>query len=220
MKPKQVPCRRHLWLAIFLVLAASGQAMAHKVNVYAWPENGQVHVEARFSGGKPALDTPLEVYSHPGGELLLTGRTDQLGEFDFPLPDQVRGPADVGLKVVLLASMGHRDEWIVTPEDLAPLLSGPAGEESARRQLPAGTLTAGNDAASSEETPSLDHRSRDDGELQRIVEQALDKKLAPILRHIEKERDRISLREILGGLGYIVGLAGIGLALGSRRKSR
>ncbi len=220
MKPTQVPCRRHLWLAILLVLAAGGQAMAHKVNVYAWPENGQIHVEARFSGGKPALDTPLEVYSHPGGELLLTGRTDQGGEFDFSLPDQVRGPGDVGLKVVLLASMGHRDEWVVTPEDLAPLVSGPAGEVSARPQLPAGTPSAGNYAASSEEAPSPDLPRTDDSELQRTVEQALDKKLAPIIRYIEEDRDRVSLREVLGGLGYIVGLAGIGLALGSRRKRR
>ena len=220
MKATQIPCCCHLLLAILLFLAAGGQAMAHKVNVYAWPENGQIHVEARFSGGKPALDTPLEVYSHPGGELLLTARTDQEGEFDFPLPNQLRGPGEAGLKVVLLASMGHRDEWIVTPEDLAPLLSGPAGEESTRPQLPAGALTAGNHAPPGKETPSQDPRSTDDREVQRVVEQALDKKLAPIIRYIEEDRDRVSLREVLGGLGYIVGLAGIGLALGSRRKRR
>jgi nickel transport protein len=43
-----------------------------------------------------------------------------------------------------------------------------------------------------------------------VIEKALDKKLAPIMRTLaEMQEQKIRLTDVLGGLGYIFGLVGV-----------
>ncbi|MCK5767433.1 MAG: hypothetical protein KAH35_03550, partial [Candidatus Atribacteria bacterium] len=57
----------------------------------------------------------------------------------------------------------------------------------------------------SPEVSSLDLK-----EIQSLIEDALDKKLEPILREIKRSQEhKISPTEIIGGIGYIVGIFGI-----------
>ena len=47
-------------------------------------------------------------------------------------------------------------------------------------------------------------------ELQLAVEKALDKKLEPVIKMLaESRRQTLSVQDILGGIGYILGLVGI-----------
>jgi nickel transport protein len=47
-------------------------------------------------------------------------------------------------------------------------------------------------------------------EIQSIIEDTLDEKLKPIMREIKKsQEDKISPTEIIGGIGYIIGIFGI-----------
>ena len=56
-------------------------------------------------------------------------------------------------------------------------------------------------------------------ELQALVEAALDKKLAPILHRLGNVEQGPTLSDIIGGIGYIIGLVGLGAYIHSRRKS-
>ena len=56
-------------------------------------------------------------------------------------------------------------------------------------------------------------------ELLIMVEAALEKKLAPIQRHLEQQDQGPALKDIFGGIGYIVGLVGLVAYLRSRRNT-
>lgn len=57
--------------------------------------------------------------------------------------------------------------------------------------------------------------------LQGMIEAAVAQKLRPLQREIVELREEIRLHDILGGIGYIVGIAGISFYfLGVRRRDR
>ncbi|NQT68028.1 MAG: hypothetical protein HQ552_00440, partial [Desulfobacteraceae bacterium] len=56
--------------------------------------------------------------------------------------------------------------------------------------------------------------------LQQMIDKSLDKKLAPITNMLAKSMDREpGITEILGGIGYILGLVGIALYVANRRRN-
>ena len=58
-------------------------------------------------------------------------------------------------------------------------------------------------------------------ELNQLLETTIDKKLAPIKRTLAENSDKgPSLQDILGGIGYILGLAGIAAYVQSLKKRR
>lgn len=62
---------------------------------------------------------------------------------------------------------------------------------------------------------------RDDDRLPALVEAAIDRKLTPVLRQLRQMNERLnkpSLKDIVGGIGYIVGLVGIAAYIASRRR--
>ncbi len=99
--------------AILLLLATA--AHAHRVNVFAWVEDGMVRIEGTLGGGKKAKNSELKVLNAATGEVLLTGQTDQEGLFSFPVPVEM---GEAGLRVVLEAGPGHRAEWLLGAEEM------------------------------------------------------------------------------------------------------
>jgi len=100
---------------ILAVMAAvtgfSVPAWSHKVNVFAYVERGTVHVEGYFPDGKPAGNAAIQVLDSRGRRLL-EGRTDAEGLFSFPLPKKD------DLTIVIDASMGHRNQFLLKKQDL------------------------------------------------------------------------------------------------------
>lgn len=90
-------------LAIFWTQAAEVQA--HKVYVFAWVEQGQVHTESRF-GDQPVHGGKIVVKDLNDG-VVLQGKTDDQGNFSFPVPRDV----STDLTVYLDAAMGHQATW-------------------------------------------------------------------------------------------------------------
>jgi nickel transport protein len=57
--------------------------------------------------------------------------------------------------------------------------------------------------------------------IDKVIEKALDKKLAPIMRTLaEMQEQKIRLTDVLGGLGYIFGLVGVAAYFKSRGKRK
>ena len=182
---------------IFLIIMMINiSVFAHKVNVFAYVEGGKIYTESYFNDGKKCIDSKIEVFDNRGNKLL-EGLTDKEGEFSFEVLSE-----DGDLKIVLTASMGHRAEYSI----LADELSSAAGLIKEEPEEPVSLI--------SHETSSVDLK-----EIQSIMEDALDKKLKPSMREIKKsQEDKISPTEIIGGIGYIIGIFGIVAYFLSRKR--
>jgi len=182
---------------IFLIIIMMDVSVfAHKVNIFAFVEGDKVYTESYFNDGKKCIDSKIEVFDNQGNKLL-EGLTDEEGAFSFEIP-----PGDGDLKIVLTASMGHQAEYNISADEL----SGAAGLIKEEPEEPVSVI--------SPETSSVDLK-----EIQSIIEDALDEKLKPIMREIKKsQEDKISPTEIIGGIGYIIGIFGIVAYFLSRKR--
>lgn len=97
-------------LAILLLAAAPAQA--HKVNIFAYVENGTVYTESYFPDGKVVAEGNVEVLDG-AGKILLEGKTDKEGHFSFPLPGKKED-----LTIVLNATMGHKNSFVLKKTEM------------------------------------------------------------------------------------------------------
>jgi nickel transport protein len=98
---KYVNC---LLAVLFVVLSATGPALAHKVNLFAYAEGGTIFTESYFPDGRPVEGGKVLVYDSKD-KLLLEGVTDTEGFFNFEIPK-----AD-DLNIVIEATMGHKNSF-------------------------------------------------------------------------------------------------------------
>jgi nickel transport protein len=182
-------------LTAIILIGSNGPALAHKVIIFAWVEGDTVFTESKFSGGKRAINAPIEIFDKDGKKLL-EGKTDNKGEFSFKIPKVT------DLRIVLNAAMGHKAEWTISESEIRE--ANPAVEKESASE-PSGPISVG---LSKEE-------------VQKIVEDSLDKKLRPIVRMMTESKDtKPSFTEIIGGIGYIFGLMGVALYFKNRNKKR
>jgi nickel transport protein len=184
------------------VLCLAGPALAHKVSVFAYVENGQLKGEGYFAGGDKAQNCPVEVQDAQG-QTVGQAQTNAQGEFSLPLP--ASAPP---LKIILRAGQGHQGDYTLTAADLGAAADSPAPSPASAQAAPAA------EAAPAAAAPGLSA-----AELEQIVAQALDKRLAPLTAQVAKlaaER-AVSLQDVVGGLGYILGLLGIAAYVKSRQ---
>ena len=174
----------------FLLLAPL-PAMAHKVTVFAWAEGEMVHTESKFSGGKKVNAGKIEVFDQRD-QKILEGVTDGQGQFSFPRPEEA-----TALKVVLTAGMGHTNYWLIRAEEIN---GNPAAETT-----PA-------------QVSSIDHRQREDETIEAIVERVVQRELAPIKAQLAQAP--WGLRDIVAGVGYILGLVGLASYIQYRKTDR
>ncbi len=179
-----------LIFTFLIIIMMDVSIFAHKVNVFAYIEGGKIYTESYFNDGKKCIESKIEVFDNRGNKLL-EGLTDKEGEFSFEVPSE-----DGDLKIVLTASMGHRAEYSISANEIR----GSTGLIKEENEEPVSIVFP--------ETSSLDLK-----EIQSIIEDTLDEKLKPIMREMieikKSQEDKISPTEIIGGIGYIVGIFGI-----------
>lgn len=221
-----------LFIAAFLLSGAP--AMAHKVMVFAWAEGEMVHTESKFSGGKKVNHGKISVMDGKG-EVLLAGETDDAGKFSF------RAPVRETLTIVMDSGMGHRAEWTLPAHELAATLTSSGIPENAdvrgnsdlqkkngvleKSEVSAGgsLLSGGLDvplAGKGEKAGGSVLSEADIRMIEAAVDRALDRKLAPLKKTLAEEKGAgPKVNEIFSGIGYILGLAGVGIYF-NNRKSR
>ncbi len=214
-------------------------AWAHKIYLHAEAVGQKIEGRAYFRGGAPAQESKVEVFL-PDGRKLLETKTDANGEFSFP------APARCDYRLVVDTGDGHGAETILSgadlPESLPPLekaqlqppektslapsekgaspdqkLLQPSGKEfpALSGQKPAAAAKA--DASALEKGPLPDSPKQ----WQELIEQAVRRQVQPLARKIEQLEDRLRWSDVLGGIGYIVGLTGMGFyLLGIRKNGR
>lgn len=186
--------------------------LAHKIRIFAWQDGDSIVTESKFSKGRPAQNATVSVFEEETGRSLLSGTTDTEGLFSFPIPKT----DSKELKIIVDGGDGHKNSWNYMLEDstsdansVSPLLL----ESKTTAQPP--TQPPPGEAVKQTLQPITSQ------ELTRIIETTLDKKLAPIRRTLAENSEKgPSLQDILGGIGYILGLAGIAAYMQSLKNKK
>ena len=194
-------------LVVLTILFTHSVGYAHKVSIFAWVEGNRVFTESKFSGGKMVKNGTVEVFDE-SGQKLLAGKTDDNGLFSFEIPKFV------DLNIVLSAGMGHQNSWRLSAAEL--------GTDAAERTEKADSssspevLEAKMAPPSQADVPVLTAR-----EVEAIISRQLEEKIQPLTRMMAAAQDRgPTVADIFGGIGYILGLVGLGAYVRYRRENR
>lgn len=194
------PHHTTLALAAALCLTAA-PALAHKLKIFAAADGAEVSGYAYFSGGDRAQGAALTV-TGPDGVVLFTGTTATDGTFRFTAARRVDHTLTVD------GGDGHQARATLPAADLPPsLLPGGEGEGNAPPPAPAPV------AALTIPAPSV--------EMQAMIEAAVARQVRPLREQLDAYQDQVRWHDVAGGIGTIIGLAGLafGLTRGKGRRS-
>lgn len=174
-------------------------ALAHKVIAGVFPSGDAIEGELGFSNGDMAEDQEVVVTGPDGVEL---GRTvtNADGFFVFTPSSPVAHTffADLGA--------GHIAEVTMPAEEVAEILGVAAEIVEPAPADQSGSIGTGVTVASLSE------------EERAAIAQTVRDEMRPLRREIAAYREHNDFQSILGGIGYIVGLFGLGFYIAARRK--
>lgn len=185
-------------LLIALVLASVPlTAQAHRVIASVFPAGSDIEGEIGFSNGEMATEQLVEVFDEDGNRLG-EAMTDGDGFFLYTPTEAITHVffADLGA--------GHVAEMTMPADEVAAIMGVAApvsAPEAAAQPAEAGVTVA---SLSDEERAAIAEIVR--GEMR------------PLRQEITAYKNQNDFQTILGGIGYIVGLFGLGFYLAARRK--
>jgi len=189
--------------ALAATLCLSAASHAHRVNIFAYVDGNTVVTDSGYSRSNRVNKGVVEVYDAASGELLLSGTTDEQGNYTFEIPEKAREQG-LDLRLLLKAGVGHEAEWVVKAEEFG---AAPADEAPA-----AATPAAESGAAPAAAAPM------DTAALKAAVDAVVKRELEPVKRMLaDMSQPGPSVTEILGGIGYIFGLFGVAAYFKSRK---
>ena len=209
-------------LLVTLLLAAlllPAEALAHRVNIFAWLEDGNIVVECGFNRSSPVRGGIVTVYDAGDGKELLQGRTNERGVFIFAVPEAVRGGH--GLRIEVNAGEGHVNDWTMSAHEINEARDLSHGFlQTAPTTAARAPATATTSIVPAPEPPAA-AGPLTAAEVRTIVAESLNTGLAPIRRELAAlSSPGPNVRDIVGGLGWIMGLIGIACWFMARRKQQ
>lgn len=200
-------------LAILFMLVGATPALAHRLLVFAYAEDKNILVESKLVPDTPVKEGKVVVSDKQTGQVLVTGQTDAHGKFSFPIPAEAAARR-ADLLIVVEAGMGHKGEWLLKAEKYLPggAAASPAAPAPALTSPPAAVTPAGLAPTA----PTLDPQA-----LEAVVSRVVAREIAPLKEMVaELSVHRTSLTDIIGGLGYILGIFGIWAYFLSKRQGK
>ncbi len=196
-----------LVVLVCALLITALPAMAHKIFMTAWVEGDSAFLEAGFGDGSLAKNAEITVFDDAGNELL-TGKTNDQGEYSFKIPKKC------ALKLKVNAGMGHQTEALIPLDDVQAAFPDDSAAAVKTDQAAKAALTQALAASGTPAVVAVSAR-----EVEQIMEKALDKKLKPIIRRLAQKEDvGPEFKDIAGGIGYILGLVGLGAYFNYRKR--
>jgi nickel transport protein len=176
---------------------------AHKLRIFAWAEGEIIYGETAFSGNRKPKNAQITVQDAASHAILLTTQTDEHGIFSFTVPQKAINN-HLDLLLIVNAGEGHRGEWPMTAAEYLTLT--PTSKSTGLKQsTPTVAKNVPSPPADTAQAVLINEQL-----LRRIVDEELEKKLSPLRRVLAESKDnRPGLKDILAGIGYILGLAGI-----------
>ena len=194
-------------LIVLVALLCAGPVWGHRVRVFAVAQGRKVLCRGYSSGGDALKDCRITA-ELPDGTVVAEGRTDENGEFTFEATQRAE------LKIVLDAGAGHRAEYTLRAEDLPAELPATAGEQAGPQTEPLVQEGAPSDARADTSSVALDERR-----LKGIVRSVVQEEMLGLRGDLRAAEDRgPGVTEIVGGIGYIVGITGLVMYMRIRRK--
>ncbi len=173
-------------LVLFASFSMVENCLAHKITLFGYVDQGMVKTEAKFSGGRAARHCQMSM-ANPS-HVVVVGRTNDQGMLDFPVPEEKEG-----FELIVDCGDGHRGTWRIEADEL----SGGA---------PLAYTQGSHTVHAAPENVLL----QDSVTLRMILREELATELEPIKRQLAKlKQNTVSLADIMGGLGYFLGLAGL-----------
>jgi nickel transport protein len=182
------------WLLSGLLLSLPLQA--HKLKVFAYAEGDKIQGRAYFVGGAAASGAVIRIIDTAGVELARLA-PDGEGRFSHQVAHRER------YRVEADSLDGHQASWTLQADEF------PLSLPSLSRKVEGHSELVGEAVA---ETPDAPQAS-----LESEVEQAVARQIRPLREALREHEERVRLRDIIGGIGYIVGLAGFALWWSRRR---
>ena len=180
-------------------------ALAHKLVVFATVEANTIQGEAYFRGGTPVREAKVTVVG-PHGEVLGEITTDQEGKFTF----DVRFRCDH--KLIVNAGEGHSAEYTVSLDELPNGLPAPDTPDESPNTKPAGVELVAP-AESRAERPAIPPgEAAGSAPLQQSLKadlETIDRQVAGLRKDLDKYKNQLRVQDILGGIGYILGIMGL-----------
>lgn len=186
----------------FLSVSCFGvtEGHAHKVVASVYASGGTIEGEVGMSNGDMAADALIEVYDEAGRKLGET-RTDADGIFVFTPTEAVThvfkanlGAGHVATAVMPVADLPRGLKASAVKPETAATSAASAGGASSAAQVRAAALNTDEIAA------------------------MIRAEVKPLRREIAAYKEKNDMQSILGGIGYILGLFGIGFYVAARRK--
>jgi nickel transport protein len=168
---------------LILIFLAPSIALAHSMEIFAAVEGKTIQGKASFHDGTPARNADVKAFD-PAGEEIGRTKTDDQGKFSL----EARFRCDHRLLVD--TNDGHGAEYTVFAKNLPADLP------------PHGTSIPSSDSAHADSESDLDHSH--DSALLKEIHADVD----ALQDQLDQYEHRLRFRDILGGIGFIVGLAG------------
>jgi hypothetical protein len=179
--------RAIFFLVLSGILTQATPVCAHKLFVFAAVRGKLIEGEVYYQGGDAARDIKMTVLG-PDGTKLAEATTDQDGKFSYE-------PRFLGdHKLVADAGFGHRFETTVPaaelPQDLPPFVADASPTSGA--------------TGSDESHPQVPSRSSPNSDMQALTQQ-----VTALRQDLDKWKSQLRMQDLLGGIGYILGLMGL-----------
>ena len=183
------------------VCLLSPSAHAHKIHVFTVADGAEIRGTVYFSGGGKAEGIEVTAFD-ADGTILGSAITDENGEFSFT----ATAKADHVFKVE--TPDGHAASCTVSAAELPDTL--PSSDEAAGPET-AASAAAGQGHRAPAEADSSPAPLASQVEL-------LRKQVTALRRQLDDFQERRSFQDILGGIGYIIGIAGVAFYVMARRE--
>jgi nickel transport protein len=206
MPKKQLLKFNRFILLIFLLLnfftffsSFSQIALAHQLKLFATAEGNKITGYAYFPGGGRVQQMPVIVLDNNEekiGEIM----TNEVGEFQYTATYRMDHT------FILSTGEGHRARYTVTAQELSQTLPPPISSTQNSSSSPKSTTSEKpTQAPSSEITVEKINQSQ----LTLMIETAVSQQINPLREQLAAYEAKIRLHDILGGIGYIVGIMGL-----------
>jgi len=185
-------------LPLLLIFCLALPALAHRVRVFAYVSGNEIFSEASLGNNQPVVHGEVIVTRGSIGEVLVQGKTDKQGRFSFSKPDLLPGES---LVITVNTGQGHQGSWTLTPADFG---HHPSPKANKKLQAQINEIHPTPLSLSPEEQQHLAD----------LVAGAVAREVEPLKRMLAQQmNNEPSLQDIIGGIGWLVGIGGLLFAL-------
>jgi len=175
-------------IALLFLSLLNTPVHAHLLKIFATAQGDRIQGSVYFAGGTPAPLAQIEL-STTDGHPLAQLQAGKDGEFSYQVG------ASTGVLLTAETGEGHFAKWTIEPSEL----TGPTTDHN-------------------KHPDKVEQHSANQAVPNNDIELAIARQITPLRKQLVSLEEHIRFQDILGGLGYILGLAGFAAWHYSRKK--